>query len=156
MLLPSSEFLHLSILLLLQFGDKTLQDRHLKFDILCHLVEEKETASLINMFTSLEERIYQKGKGKERCMSEKQGIFKHLHHTWPLPLSPLPWEKPCRPAHMDPAWPSAPSDNHCASASHALEYDTHPHTHWLPQQRLFVITPEYYYNSERWSYLFVH
>lgn len=38
---PSPEFLHLPILLLLQLGDKTLQDRHLKLDILRHLVEEK-------------------------------------------------------------------------------------------------------------------
>lgn len=36
---PSPELLHLSVLLLLQFGDETLQDRHFKLDILRHLVE---------------------------------------------------------------------------------------------------------------------
>lgn len=37
---PSSQFLHLPVFLLLQLGDETLQDRHLKFDILRHLVEK--------------------------------------------------------------------------------------------------------------------
>lgn len=38
-MLPSSQFLHLSVLFFLQLGDETLKDRHLKLDILCHLEE---------------------------------------------------------------------------------------------------------------------
>lgn len=38
--IPSSEFLHLSVLLLLQFGDETLQDWHFKLDILCHIIRD--------------------------------------------------------------------------------------------------------------------
>lgn len=38
-LVLSLKFLDLSVLLLLQFGDKTLQDGHLKLDVLRHLVE---------------------------------------------------------------------------------------------------------------------
>lgn len=39
LLLPSPELLHLSVLLFLQLDDKTLQDGHLKLDVLRHLVE---------------------------------------------------------------------------------------------------------------------
>lgn len=35
---PAPEFQHLPVLLLLQLGDETLQDGHLKLDILRHLV----------------------------------------------------------------------------------------------------------------------
>lgn len=38
-LVLSLKFLDLSVLLLLQFGDKALQDGHLKLDVLRHLVE---------------------------------------------------------------------------------------------------------------------
>lgn len=37
----SLKFLDLSVLLLFQFGDKALQDGHLKLDILRHLVDHR-------------------------------------------------------------------------------------------------------------------
>lgn len=49
---PSPEFLHLSVLLLLQFGDETLQDRHFKLDILRHLVEGRR-----NIMTKHKKRL---------------------------------------------------------------------------------------------------
>lgn len=50
-IIPASQLLHLPVLLLLQFGNKTLQDRHLKFDVLRHLEQQRATAvSHVNFF----------------------------------------------------------------------------------------------------------
>lgn len=50
-IIPASQLLHLPVLLLLQFGNKTLQDRHLKFDVLRHLEQQRATAvSHVNLF----------------------------------------------------------------------------------------------------------
>lgn len=54
-------------------------------------------------------------------LSKKKKKF-DLHHMWLLLPGLLPWGKPCRPAHMDPALLSAPEDSHCASISHALKH----------------------------------
>lgn len=50
-ILPASQLLHLPVLLFLQFGNKALQNRHLKLYVLCHLEQWRATAvSYVNFF----------------------------------------------------------------------------------------------------------